>query len=129
MLRCGQARARRSSHCQTTPSLSASLFALTLIVFALGITPVHADDPSLKAIHKVFIEKMPNDLDQYISAEITKQMNGRLVVVLDKADADAIMRGVGTEQTGVGATITGRYMGLHDTATGSISIIDKDEKV
>ncbi len=49
---------------------------------------------ALKGIHKVFIEKMPDDLDQSISSEIAMQIN-RLVVVLDKADADAILRGVG----------------------------------
>ena len=27
-----------------------------------------------------------------------------------------------------GAAITGRYLGLHDNATGTVSLIDKDEK-
>jgi hypothetical protein len=80
---------------------------------------------SLKTIHRVFIEKMPNDLDQYLSAEITKQMKGRLVVVLDKSLADALLQGTGTERTGTGAAITGRYLGLHDNATGAISLLDK----
>src|SRR2546425_4619031 len=72
---------------------------------------------------------MPNDLDQYISSEITKQMKGRLLIVLDKADADAILRGTSAAKEGVGAAITGRYLGLHDNATGSISLLDKDEKM
>jgi hypothetical protein len=84
---------------------------------------------TLKEVHKIFVEKMPNDLDQYITAELTKQMNGRLVVVLDKSDADAIMRGVSETKTGTGAVITGRYLGLHDNATGSISIVDRQEKI
>jgi hypothetical protein len=84
---------------------------------------------SLKEIHKVFLEKMPNDLDQYISAEVSKQLAGRIVIVLDKTDADAILRGVSDERTGTGAAITGRYLGLHDNATGSISLVDKAEKV
>jgi hypothetical protein len=37
--------------------------------------------PSLKTIQKVYVDKMPNDLDQYIRAEITKQFKGKLVVV------------------------------------------------
>ena len=89
--------------------------------------PAYAQEISLKSIHKVFIEKMPNDLDQYISSEVTKQMKGRLVVVLKKSDADAIMKGTGTSKDGVGAAITGRYLGLHDNATGSISLVDKKE--
>jgi hypothetical protein len=71
---------------------------------------------SLKTVHKIFIDKMPNDLDRYISAEITEQINGWLVVVVVKADADAIMRGVSEERARTGSMVTGRYLGLHDTA-------------
>jgi len=63
-------------------------------------------DVSLKNVRRIFIEPMPGDLDQYISAEITKELKGRVVVVLDKANADAIMRGVGENKNGVGASIT-----------------------
>ena len=84
---------------------------------------------SLREIHKIFIEKMDNDLDQYLRAEITKQLNGRMVVVLTKEDADAIMTGASVNKTGTGAAITGRYLGLHDNATGAISITDRAGKV
>lgn len=80
---------------------------------------------SLKAVQKIYIEKMPNELDQYIRAEISKQLKGRLTVVLNPEDADAIMTGVGEHQTGTRATITGRWLGWHDTATAAISIVDK----
>jgi hypothetical protein len=85
--------------------------------------------PSLKAVQKVYISPMPNDLDQYIRAEITKQLNGRIVVVLEAAEADAVMAGVADHKTGVGPAITGRWLGLHDNATGAISLVDKDGKV
>ena len=85
--------------------------------------------PSLRSVGKVFIEKMDNDLDQYLRAEIVKQMKGRLIVVLDKNDADAILTGVNQEKTGTGAQITGRYLGLHDNATGTVSLLDKEGKV
>lgn len=87
------------------------------------------DVPSLKTIHALFIEKMPNDLDQYISAEVEKQLHGRITLVLDKARADAILRGTSDERTGVGAAVTGRYLGLHDNANGSVSLVDKNETV
>jgi|ERR1041385_374350 hypothetical protein len=87
------------------------------------------NQPSLKALHKIFVEKMDNDLDQYIRAELSKQMQGKIVVVLNKEDADAILTGVGEKKDGVAATVTGRYLGLHDTATGSVSLVDKEEKV
>jgi hypothetical protein len=72
-------------------------------------------DVSLKNVRRIFIEPMPGDLDQYISAEITKELKGRVVVVLDKANADAIMRGVGESKNGVGAA--------------SITLVDRDETV
>jgi hypothetical protein len=68
--------------------------------------PKSLADVSLKNVRRIFIEPMPGDLDQYIRAEITKEMNGRLVIVLDKANADAIMRGVGVNKSGVAASIT-----------------------
>jgi len=98
--------------------------ALALTVFAFG-----QDAPSLKSVRKVFIEKMDNDLDQYIRAEIVKQFKGSLTVVLDVKDADGILAGVNTETKGTGAKITGRYLGLHDVATGTISLLDKEGKV
>jgi hypothetical protein len=92
-------------------------------------TPRPVADVSLGNVRRIFIEPMPGDLDQYISAEITKDLRGRVVVVLDRANADAIMRGVGENKSGVGAAITGRYLGLHDNATASITLVDPNETV
>jgi hypothetical protein len=97
--------------------------ALTFVAFGQDATP------SLKSVRKVFIEKMDNDLDQYIRAEIVKQFKGSLTVVLDVKDADGILAGVNTETKGTGAKITGRYLGLHHVATGTISLLDKEGKV
>ena len=83
---------------------------------------------SLRSIKKIFIEKMPNDLDQYLRAEIAKQFKGRVLVVLDKNDADGVLAGISEEKTGTGAQITGRYLGLHDNATGTVSMLDKEGK-
>jgi len=101
-----------------------------LILSTLFITGglVAAMTPTLATVKTVYIDKMPNDLDQYLRAEIVKEMNGRLAVVLDKADADAILTGIDDEKKGTGAAITGRYLGLHDNATGTVSLVDKDGK-
>jgi len=85
--------------------------------------------PSLYDVRKIFIDKMPEDLDQYLRAEFVKQMKGRVVVVLDKPDCDAILTGVFEEEKGTGAKVTGRYLGLHDVATGTVSLLDKEGKV
>jgi hypothetical protein len=94
----------------------------------LSATVAFAQTPDLKSVHKIFIDKMPNDLDQYLRAEFTKQLKGRVAVVLDAKDADAILTGVSEEEKGTGAKITGRYLGLHDVATGTVSLLDKEGK-
>jgi hypothetical protein len=101
---------------------------LILVASLAAVSAFGQSAPSLASVKKVFIEKMPNDLDQYLRAEIMKQMKGRITVVLDKASADAILTGVDEEKKGTGAAITGRYLGLHDNATGTVSLVDKDEK-
>lgn len=97
------------------------------MIAILGYTTL-AQAVDLRSVHKVFIEKMDNNLDQYLRAEFTKQFKGEVMVVLDAKDADAILAGVGEEQKGTGAKITGRYLGLHDVATGTVSLLDKEGK-
>jgi len=102
---------------------------VVLIVAALLSPLAFAQTPDLKSIHKIFIDKMDNNLDQYLRAEFTKQFKGKVSVVLDAKDADAILTGLGEEQKGTGAKITGRYLGLHDVATGTVSLLDKEGKI
>src|SRR5712692_4485915 len=87
-----------------------------------------AQAPDLKAVHKIYIDKLPNNLDQYLRSEFFKQMKGKISIVLEEKDADAILTGISDEEKGTGAKITGRYLGLHDVATGSLSMLDKDRK-
>jgi hypothetical protein len=105
------------------------LFVCVLTVIAAAASTLAAGQEgtpvSLRAIKKIYVDKMDNDLDQYIRAEIQKKFKGEIVVVLTPDAADAIMAGVSDHQSGTRAAITGRWMGLHDTATGSISLLDK----
>ena len=98
--------------------LAATMLLLSFAVFGQA---------SLKSIQKLYIDKMPNDLDQYLRAEVTKQMKGRITLVLKKEDADAILTGVSEAQKGTAAKVTGRYLGLHDTVNGTVSLLDKTE--
>jgi len=97
------------------------------IAGALAPPALAQDDalPSLRSIRRIYVDKMDNDLDQYIRAEIQKKFHGEVVVVLKPEAADAILAGVSEHQSGTKAAITGRYLGLHDTATGSVSLLDK----
>ena len=97
---------------------------------ARAIASTTPSDPiTLQDLRKIFIEPMASDLDQYIRAEITKQLTGRLVVVLNRDAADAVLRGTAENKTGVGAAITGRYLALHDNASASVSLVDRAETV
>jgi hypothetical protein len=100
---------------------------LAAVLFCVGILPAQTVT-SLATVKKIFIDKMENNLDQYLRAEFMKQMKNRITIVLDKADCDAILTGVTEEKKGTGAQITGRYLGLHDNATGTVSLLDKEGK-
>ena len=98
------------------------------IAFFLLLSCLYAQDAqALNSVHKIYIETMPNGLDQYLRAEIAKQFKGKVTVALKKDDADAIMTGINEAQKGTAAKITGRYLGLHDTVNGTVSLLDKTE--
>jgi hypothetical protein len=98
------------------------------LFFSLTVLAFGQNAQALKSVKKIYIDKMPNDLDQYLRAEIVKQFKGSITVVIDRKDADGILTGVDEEEKGTGAKITGRYLGLHDVATGTISLLDKEGK-
>jgi hypothetical protein len=106
-------------------------FMVCVLLLLVLSFPVLAQEalPHLSAIKKIYIEKMDNDLDQYLRAEFVKQMSGKVTIVLRAEDADAILAGVSEENKGTGAKVTGRYLGLHDIATGTVSLLDKEGKV
>jgi hypothetical protein len=95
---------------------------------AFAQTVPTAPQISLSAVRSVYIEKMDGNLDQYLRAEFIKQGNRRLTVVLDRAEADAVLTGVTDQKTGVGHAITGRYLGLEDNNTAAISMVDPTGK-
>ena len=95
----------------------------------LLLTSTLCAQQNLRAIHKVFIDPMAHNLDKYIKEEIPRQMKDRIVIVVNKDDADAILTGIDEEQTGAGKKIGGRYLGLHSVATGTLSMLDKEGKV
>ena len=78
----------------------------------------------LSQITTIFIEEMPDDLHAYIAAEMMRKFKGRIEPVLNPDLADAILSGTGEYQSGLGAAVTGRYFGLHDTATAAVILTD-----
>ena len=101
--------------------LGAALLFLSSLVCA-------QNPPTLRAVHKIFVDPMAHDLDKYIREEILKQMKERVLIVVDKNEADAILTGIDEEEKGAGAK-TSRYLGLHDVAKGTLTLIDKEGKI
>jgi len=94
---------------------------------APSLPAAHTPPPitSLNDVHALFIDKMSNNLDGFLRVEIAKQLPGRFQIVMDKEKADASLVGTGQQSKDVGSTLTGGYLGLHDTATGAVSIVNQ----
>ena len=76
-------------------------WSLAFCLLFTTISTLAQSHPTLSSIKRVYVEKMENNLDQYLTSEISHQFRGSLTVVLEKAKADAILRGVniGAQQT------------------------------
>ena len=82
--------------------LFAILATLHPVVRAQGRTQI-----MVSSVRKIYIDKMDNNLDQYLASSISSKFkNGSVSVVLNPDDADAILRGVNIgAQTTVQATV------------------------
>jgi hypothetical protein len=83
-----------------------------------------AGSRSIRAVRTLFIEAMSNHLDDYIRAEIAKQMPTRLTVVSRREDANAVMTGTSRKHGGSGARLTNGYLGVKDEFSGTVTITD-----
>jgi hypothetical protein len=113
-------------------SFGALVFAVFIAQLSVPVSvdlAAQAPAVGLRSVKRIYVDKMDNDLDQYIRAELQKQFKGTVQVVLKPEMADAIMAGVSEHQSGTRAAVTGRWLGLHDTATGSVSLLDKTGEV
>ncbi len=64
----------------------------------------------------------PMNLHEYLKIEIQKKLGKRIAIVPTKEEADAVISGTGSWANTTGAVVTGRLMGLHDTASGAVSV-------
>lgn len=85
-----------------------AIFAATMCLSAQAVVP-------LENVRKVYIEKMANNLDDYLAAAISKKFHGALTVVLDPGKADAIL--------------TASAQGPHDTTKAIVSLVDPRGKI
>ncbi len=83
-----------------------------LIAILLLATAAFAQTATTLAnIRKIYVEPMPNNLNQYLTSEISKQFHGSMTIVTKEADADAIMKGIN--------------LGAQNTTLGTVQLVDK----
>ena len=78
------------------------------VFMILCVTSVFSQKvPKLADVQKIYVEKMDNNLDEYLRSSISKRFHGTLTIVLKREEADAILAGVnGAAQRVQSATIT-----------------------
>ncbi len=111
------------------------LFSVTS-ASSLALAQTAQKQLNLSDVRKLYIEPMggvdskgnPMHLQDYLRTEISNKLKNRITLVETKEEADAVMTGTGSWQNTAGATMTGRLMSLHDTATGAVSV-EKDGAV
>ena len=71
------------------------LLLLPALIILFPNLTLYAQNPLLLSnVRKIYIEKMDDNLDQYLGSSISKKFHGSVAVVLNKNEADAILRGV-----------------------------------
>ena len=70
---------------------------------------------ALVNVKKIYVEPIENHLDQYLTSEISRQFHGSLELVTDKAQADAIMKGVN--------------LGAQNTTKSTVDLVDPSGKI
>jgi hypothetical protein len=68
--------------------------AIFLAVFSAAFSLAAQSNPSLSHIKRIYVEKMENNLDQYITSEISRQFHGSLEIVTEPSRAEALLKGV-----------------------------------
>jgi hypothetical protein len=78
------------------------------VFMILCVTSVFSQNaPRLADVRRIYVEKVDNNLDEYLRSSISKQFHGALTIVLKREEADAILAGVNeAAQRTQNATIT-----------------------
>jgi hypothetical protein len=82
-------------------------------------------------VRRIYIEKMADNLDQYLASSISGKLHGSVTVVLDRKDADAVLRGVNigaqtTEKATVQLVDPGEHQVLWSGTAGDRKMLTLD---
>jgi len=87
-----------------------------------------AEPSTIRAVKRLFIEKMDNDFDKDLRIQISRQFKGDVNVVLDREMADAVILAVTKEDKGGIGWGTLKFMGLDKNSNGMLTMVDKAGK-
>jgi hypothetical protein len=97
-----------------------------LFIVLVGSTAIASNTISLGQVRTIYVERMPNDLDQHVRAEIYKQFKDKVAVVLDRREADGILVAPAVKTTAAGGPLPPALRGDSDLM---VSLLDKSGKV
>lgn len=90
-------------------------YALAAFLLLTSTVSVFAQNTiTLMNVRRVYIEKMEDNLDQYLISEISRKFHGNMIVVLDRSQADAVLRGIN--------------LGTQNTSKGTVQLVDPSGK-
>lgn len=105
--------------------------ALFLVVMACSLPSFAEGTVLLSNVRRIYIEKMPDNLDQYLASSISSKFHGAVTVVLDRKDADAVMKGINigaqtTEKATVQLVDPGEHQVLWSGTAGDRKMLTLD---
>ena len=86
----------------------------SVIVMACSTPSITEASMLLSNVRRIYIEKMADNLDQYLASSISSKFHGSVTVVLDRKEADAIMKGVN--------------IGAQTTEKATVELVDPGER-
>jgi hypothetical protein len=103
---------------------------LSLMVLGAAL-PALSQTLLLSNVRRIYVEKMPDNLDQYLASSISSKFHGAVTVVLDRKDADAILKGINigaqtTEKATVQLVDPGEHQVLWSGTAGDRKMLTLD---
>ena len=86
----------------------------SVIAMACSMPSITEASMLLSNVRRIYIEKMADNLDQYLASSISSKFHGSVTVVLDRKEADAIMKGVN--------------IGAQTTEKATVELVDPGER-
>lgn len=93
--------------------LSKMIHSIATILLLLGA--FFQTTPRLSDVRRIYVEKMNNNLDEYLRAEISHKFHGGVTIVLNRSEADAVLTGVN--------------LGAQRTETATVNLVDQQHRV